>query len=238
LVVLVCYRLCEAPKQMSPSEVVPFDKRPDSDRITYMNAYLALMSGMVNAIAFLEFGMTVSHHTGNTTHTGRTWGTTGMKFLSIIVAFMVGSGCVGANVVDTEAWIQKRYSGPLMSSAISVAAAMFIKTATGSTKVALLLLAFSQGILNAITRKCSAMPICVSHVTGYATDAGSILGTWVKAVCNNEQPPSLKKPFIFIASMITFALGGFIATKVCPWTGVTSLAIPAAGLALAATGFI
>lgn len=237
LVVLVCYRLCEVSK-VPPHTVTPFDKRADTDRLTFMNAYLALMSGMVNAVAFIEMGMTVSHMTGNTTHTGRTWGTTGMKFLQIIIAFMVGSGVVGAHNVDTEAWIKRRHSGPLMASAVAVASAMIVKDAMGSTKMSLLLLAFSQGILNAITRKCTAMPICVSHITGYATDAGSILGAWMKANMNKEDPPSLKKPAIFIVSMITFALGGYLSTLLVPRLGVTTLALPAAGTALAAAGFI
>lgn len=237
LVVLVCYRLCESAK-VPPVQATPFDKRADVDRITFMNAYLALMSGMVNAVAFLEMGMLVSHMTGNTTHTGRTWGTSGMKFLSIILAFMIGSGVVGASNVDTEAWIKRRHSGPLMASAVAVASGMIVKDAMGSTKMSLLLLAFSQGILNAITRKCTAMPICVSHVTGYATDAGMILGGWMKASMNKEDPPSLKKPTIFIISMITFALGGYFATLLVPRLGVTTLALPAAGTALAAAGFI
>lgn len=239
LVVFLCYKLCAPHVKVPTCPVQPLEKREDYGRILWTNAYLCLMSGIVNAVAFLEMGMTVSHHTGNTTHTGRLWvDGGGARFLGLILAFMVGSGIVGANDIDQEAVFKGRYSPPLMSSALAVAAGMVLAHAGGSTTIALQLLSFSQGILNAVTRKFPGMPVCGSHVTGYATDAGSILGTWARAQWAGDDPVNLKKPTIFLVSMGTFALGGFLTAHFKEQFGVTFLAVPAAGTAMAAMAMI
>jgi len=183
-------------------------------------------------------GATVSHHTGNTTHAGRLLLSGGTKFIGLILAFMVGSGIVGANDIDVEAAFKGRYSPPLMSSAFAVAAALVVVYSGGSTSITLQLLCFSQGILNALTRKFPGMPVCASHVTGYATDAGAIVGSWVRANLQGAPPVNLKKPTIFIVSIVAFALGGTLAALLQEQYGVLLLAVPAAGTALAGAGLI
>eukprot|EP00929_Paragymnodinium_shiwhaense_P046557 TRINITY_DN23710_c0_g2_i2.p1 TRINITY_DN23710_c0_g2~~TRINITY_DN23710_c0_g2_i2.p1 ORF type:complete len:111 (+),score=18.82 TRINITY_DN23710_c0_g2_i2:171-503(+) len=106
----------------------------------------------------------------------------------------------------------------------------------GNSLVTCQLLAFSQGIMNALTRKCTSMPICCSHVTGYVTDAGAILGTWAASGFRGSSAPSLKKPFIFVVSIGTFALGGFATASLKDSVGLNMLLLSAAGTALSALG--
>eukprot|EP00929_Paragymnodinium_shiwhaense_P081767 TRINITY_DN42878_c0_g1_i4.p2 TRINITY_DN42878_c0_g1~~TRINITY_DN42878_c0_g1_i4.p2 ORF type:complete len:126 (+),score=16.75 TRINITY_DN42878_c0_g1_i4:156-533(+) len=122
----------------------------DFERVVFVNAWLTMMSGIVNAVAFLEMGMTVSHHTGNATHWGRL---------------------------------------------------------TGS-----------------------------SHVTGYVTDAGAILGTWVSASIKGAKAPSLKKPAIFLIPVCTFALGGLVTANLKEVAGLSMLLVAAFGTSLMALG--
>merc|ERR1711904_349021 len=110
-------------------------------------------------------GMTVSHHTGNTTHMGRLTGVDGMKFFKLISSFMAGAAALGANPIDAEAPYAGRFSPALLGTAFAIAGAMAVMSMDGNSLVTCQLLAFSQGIMNALTRKCTSMPICTSHVT-------------------------------------------------------------------------
>eukprot|EP00929_Paragymnodinium_shiwhaense_P081766 TRINITY_DN42878_c0_g1_i3.p2 TRINITY_DN42878_c0_g1~~TRINITY_DN42878_c0_g1_i3.p2 ORF type:complete len:212 (+),score=24.82 TRINITY_DN42878_c0_g1_i3:156-791(+) len=208
----------------------------DFERVVFVNAWLTMMSGIVNAVAFLEMGMTVSHHTGNATHWGRLTGTDGMKFLRLISAFMAGSAALGASPIDAEAPYAGRVCPALLGTAFAVLGAFLVKHLDGSTMVTCQLLAFSQGIMNALTRKCTSMPICSSHVTGYVTDAGAILGTWVSASIKGAKAPSLKKPAIFLIPVCTFALGGLVTANLKEVAGLSMLLVAAFGTSLMALG--
>ena len=50
---------------------------------------------MVSAVAIITMGSTVSHHTGNASHTGRRAGIDGMRFAELIVAYGVGAAVTG-----------------------------------------------------------------------------------------------------------------------------------------------
>eukprot|EP00929_Paragymnodinium_shiwhaense_P046559 TRINITY_DN23710_c0_g3_i1.p1 TRINITY_DN23710_c0_g3~~TRINITY_DN23710_c0_g3_i1.p1 ORF type:complete len:355 (+),score=88.27 TRINITY_DN23710_c0_g3_i1:287-1351(+) len=230
------YLICSLQKEVQFDAPPPFEKRSDFERMLFVNAWLALMSGIVNAVAFLEMGMTVSHHTGNSTHMGRMAGVDGTKFMRLIGSFMAGAATLGANQLDAEAPYAGRFSPALLATAFAVVGAFSLKYFDGSSLVCCQLLAFSQGIMNALTRKCASMPLCVSHVTGYVTDAGAILGTWVNATMTGRTAPSLKKPSVFIASVAAFSLGGFVTAVWKDSVGASMLLLSAAGTSLMAVG--
>eukprot|EP00929_Paragymnodinium_shiwhaense_P098449 TRINITY_DN5991_c0_g1_i1.p1 TRINITY_DN5991_c0_g1~~TRINITY_DN5991_c0_g1_i1.p1 ORF type:complete len:305 (+),score=65.44 TRINITY_DN5991_c0_g1_i1:70-984(+) len=236
-VVMICYLLCAMQKEVPHPERTPLAKRTDFERVLFVSTWFSVMSGIVNAVAFLEMGMTVSHHTGNTTHMGRLTGVDGMKFLRVIASFMAGAGCYGANHIDSEAPYARRFCPALLASAFAVLGAFFVKYLDGDVLVTVQLLAFSQGILNALTRKFTSLPLCCSHVTGYVTDAGSMLGEWVMLQSKGRDAgPMPREPVVFLLAIFGFAFGGFATSCLKAKVGVATLLIPAVGTAMSAVG--
>ena len=58
-------------EQPQPAAAGPAEKRPDYSTFVMISNILCFASGFVNALAIIDMGMTVSHQTGNTSHTGR-----------------------------------------------------------------------------------------------------------------------------------------------------------------------
>eukprot|EP00421_Protoceratium_reticulatum_P020844 CAMPEP_0168384418 /NCGR_PEP_ID=MMETSP0228-20121227/14400_1 /TAXON_ID=133427 /ORGANISM="Protoceratium reticulatum, Strain CCCM 535 (=CCMP 1889)" /LENGTH=149 /DNA_ID=CAMNT_0008397583 /DNA_START=37 /DNA_END=482 /DNA_ORIENTATION=- len=77
LVYLVCFLVAktEPPPPKVALAATPLEKRGDFTQVLLMSSFLSLLSGIVNAIAIIEMGGTVAHHTGNASHTGRLLGT-------------------------------------------------------------------------------------------------------------------------------------------------------------------
>merc|ERR1739845_73165 len=98
--------------------------------------------------------------------------------------------------------------------------------------------AFSQGMQNSITRRCSSLPVCTTHMTGYMTDLGTGLGAWVLAKKGGQTPPSLKKPLLFGLSIFAFAVGGLVAKVSREVIGVRVALVPALLMALLGSGAI
>eukprot|EP00929_Paragymnodinium_shiwhaense_P070680 TRINITY_DN35812_c0_g1_i2.p1 TRINITY_DN35812_c0_g1~~TRINITY_DN35812_c0_g1_i2.p1 ORF type:complete len:323 (+),score=36.87 TRINITY_DN35812_c0_g1_i2:84-1052(+) len=243
MVVFISYLICSMQRyarHRCPSERIPLEERTDFGRVLFVNAWLALISGCVNAFAFLENGLTVSHHTGNTMRMGVEFGDAAlgyaMTFTRVVASFFAGAAMLGASFVDPEANIERRFCPALLSTAFVLLGAFFIKYMHGETMVTTELLAFSQGIMNATTRKFSSMPLSCSHVTGYVTDAGFILGSWGGGV-HGAAKPCLKQPIIFLVSIFTFALGGFTTACLDQRFGICTLLVPILGTTLSAFGF-
>merc|ERR1711972_669536 len=148
-----------------------------------------------------------------------------------MVAFAFGAGVAGYVKCDGEAVYQGRYSPCMMAAAIAVVGGCMVRWFSlgepssvddfpdGRAGVTLFLWAFSQGIQNAISRKCSSMPVCTTHMTGYLTDFGSNLGAWCEATVSGVTPPSLRKPGFFGLSLFAFSAGGYAAKMAKPYFG-------------------
>jgi len=102
----------------------------------------------------------------------------------------------------------------------------------------LFLWAFSQGIQNGITRRCSSLPVCTTHFTGYLTDFGVGLGLWARAQADGAEPPTLLKVFLFGSGIFFFGLGGVAAMETHPAWGAQAALIPAAIMAAVAGGLV
>ena len=98
--------------------------------------------------------------------------------------------------------------------------------------------AFAQGIQNGITRRCSSLPICTTHFTGYLTDVGVGLGLWTRAQADGAEPPTLLKVLLFAAGIFFFGLGGVAAMETHPKWGAQAALVPAAIMAAVAGGLI
>mmetsp|Transcript_68411 Transcript_68411/g.203514 ORF Transcript_68411/g.203514 Transcript_68411/m.203514 type:complete len:311 (+) Transcript_68411:68-1000(+) len=234
---LVCFLVAkrEPPPPKDPVQAGPLEKRGDYNTVLWMSAWLSLLSGIVNAVAIIEMGGTVAHHTGNASHAGRLAGTDGARFLALMVAYLAGAGVQGYCKSDGEALFSGRYSPGLLSASIAVLAGAVIHYCSGNALVALPLLSFSQGLQNAISRKCSSLPVCTTHMTGYLTDAGAGLGVW--AASRFREPLSTRTKF-FLLSISTFVAGGLAAKVMRDVVGVMAALVPAGLMAVTALGLI
>ena len=100
----------------------------------------------------------------------------------------------GFTKCDQEAIYQGRYSPNLLASAFAVVLGCFVHYCKSESGIAnddasecLFLWAFSQGIQNGITRRCSSLPVCTTHFTGYLTDFGVGLGLWARAQADGRR---------------------------------------------------
>merc|ERR1719401_2234302 len=247
---MLCCAIVKSEVAQKPPAQVPIEKRADFNTFLLMSAFLSFVSGMVNAMAILEMGMTVAHHTGNASHTGRLLGETAARFFRLMVAYAFGAGVAGYVKVDGEAVYQGRYSPALLAASIAVAGGCMIRWFTlsdvpelldykdGRAAVTLVLWAFSQGLQNAISRKCSSMPVCTTHMTGYLTDFGSNLGGILQANISGEAGPPPRKPLFFGLSIFAFGAGGLCSKVMRPYVGAQACLLPALLMAATAVGAV
>ena len=132
----------------------------------------------------------------------------GAKFFHLMVAFATGSFVAGFSKCDQEAVYQGRYSPNLLAAAFAVTFGCLIHYCKAEAGVgndaaseSLLLWAFSQGIQNGITRRCSSLPICTTHFTGYLTDFGVGIGLWARAQADGADPPTLLKARLLLRKL-------------------------------------
>jgi len=239
LTVLICCLIgtTEPPASLAPS-VAAIEKRNDYNRVLIMSAWLSALSGMVNALCILDMAMTVAHHTGNASHTGRLFGIDSQRFAGAMAGFCAGAMVAGFSKCDGETLFAGRYSSGLLSASVAVAGGAAIQWVHKSPLIAVPLLAFSQGLQNAVTRKYSALPVCTTHMTGYLTDVGSLTGGWLRANVSGTPIPSLKKPAFFLLSILAFGFGGFVAKKSWDEYGITAAFAPAVLMAITSLGLL
>jgi len=235
-VLLLCFLVSMTESKTTTLPGVALEKRGDYNGVLFMNGLLSLTSGMLNALAFLELGATIAHHTGNMTHWGRNWGTDSFKFGCYLFFYLLGGGVVGFIKSDSEAVFAARYSPSLLSSTIAVLGGTAISMLGGKPLPCLALWSFSQGLQNCLCRKFSSMPLCSTHFTGYLSDAGHGLGSWVRAKQSGESTPNMKKTVLFLVCMFSFPLGGFIAKVGRDSYGISVAFLPALLMAAVAKG--
>lgn len=222
----------------APPAQVPVEKRSDFTRVLVLGSALSLISGMVNAVAIITMGGTVSHHTGNASHAGRLAGTDGQRFAELIVAYGVGAAVCGFRKSNGENAMIGKASPALLGSAIAVAGGAIIHWASGRSLLALPILAFSQGIHNGVTSKFSSMPYRSTHMTGTLTDAGAAIGGWLRSKVYGDAPPPAEKTFFLLASLLCFSFGGVLAKMGTDKYGSLAALPPAAVLAVMALGVL
>lgn len=243
----------------TPTPVLaPLEKRDDRAIIVHVSNVCSMVAGMVNMYAFYEVGVLLSHQTGNSCHIGRS--VEASLFLKLMVAFIAfGVGCMVAAWAkwDLESFLVSRRSLGLFIAGVCVFLAVMMQWATeqqeafvGSRFSALIqwhiedemtasiaLLGFSQGLQNAITSTCKAMPVRTTHITGSLTDAGMAVGVWLRAKLDSKTAsPNPWKPSLLVLSMIFFFLGGFILKQLIDTIGVLSGLVPAVLLMVSALG--
>lgn len=241
LAMALCGALCMTENSQTPRQGNAED-RADYGSFLMIQNLLCFTSGLVNALCIIDMGMTVSHQSGNTSHTGRLIMAGAAKFGHLLTTFCLGSFFAGFSKADCELIYSGRYSPNMLAAAVAVVAGCMVhycKEHAGdgndNTSECLLLFAFSQGIQNGITRRCLSLPICTTHFTGYLTDVGTGFGAWARAVMNGENPPTLLKVLLFAAGILFFGLGG-VAAKELHGPYNMQAALISAGLMAAVAG--
>jgi len=242
---LVCCTILASTEQSKGQSAGAVEARPDWSSFLFISSLLCFAAGIINALAFMHMHMTVSHQSGNTTHTGRLLGHEGWTYGRLLLAFFGGGFVSGFYNVDGESIYHGRYSPLLMSAALATVFGCVIcycKENTGhehdTTSEALVLWAFGQGIQNAITRKCSSLPVCTTHFTGYWTDFGLGLGAYVRAIVSQEKLPNLLRTILFGAGILSFLVGGYVATQIYPTYGPQGALFSASLMTLVALGLV
>jgi uncharacterized membrane protein YoaK (UPF0700 family) len=218
---------------------VPVEKRLDLNRVTVLAVMLSGISGMVNAVAILQMGGTVAHHTGNASHAGRLAGVDGMRFAVLMVAYFVGAGVTGFRRSNGEDPVTGKSSPALFGCAIAVAGGGIVHWASGDSLLALPILSFSQGIHNGVTSKFSSMPLRTTHMTGTLTDTGAACGAWLRSVVVGDAPaPPSNKTVFLLLTLFAFSFGGVLAKMATDRIGSLAVLPPAALLAVLALGLL
>ena len=217
---------------------VPVEKRQDLSRVAVIAILLSGISGMVNAVAILQMGGTVAHHTGNSSHTGRLAGVDGTRFAVLMLAYFVGAGVTGFRKSNGENPLLGKASPALLGCAVAVAGGGLVHWASGNSLLALPVLAFSQGMHNGVTSKFSSMPLRTTHMTGTITDTGAACGAWLRSkVYGDAAPPSTKTAFL-LSTLFAFGFGGVLAKMATDRIGSLAVLPPAALLAVLAMGVL
>ena len=194
----------------------------------------------MNVVAFLEFGFVLSHQTGNTSHIGRQLGGgTSAMLVICLISYILGAGAAGFGGCDGNAVFEARCSAGLAASAAAVGVGSVAHLVHGIPAATVAAWAFSQGLQNGTTSRFGSLPLRTTHMTGAATDAGLVIGQWMKAWASQQDPanrPSLRKPTLFLLSILGFSLGGAFAALAHKLLGVLAGVLPACTLAAVSTG--
>lgn len=221
---------------------IPLDKRTDFARVCCIAVLLSAVSGMVNVLAFMELGAVVAHQSGNTAHIGRLLSSGehsgASRIFGIAVAYLVGAAAAGFGSADGEAVFAGRPSPLLFGSALAVAAGAVLQHTTGNVVLTLLLWSFSQGLQNGVTSRFSSLPLRTTHMTGALTDAGIVLGQWLKARSRGRPLPAMHKPILFLLCTFGFGFGGFAAHLGHNSFEALAALFPAFALAAASAGLL
>jgi len=225
---------------LTPVDAAPLtlDERSDFAHVCFKASMLSALSGAVNAVAVLELGMPVAHHTGNANGVGRELGVSGLRFVPSIAGYFLGAASAGYGHCSGDAVFDGHASGGLFLSAGTVAAGVLVQFVTGRNNLSVPLLAFSQGLQNGITTAFSGMALRTSHVTGCLSDAGIYVGALLRSWRDEQRAPKLRKPMLNAIVLLSFITGGFAGARAQQLIGVKAALPPAALLAFLATGLL
>jgi len=219
---------------------VPLDKRPDFSKILGVAFLYTTIAGMLNGVAVYELGTPVGYTSGPCVNAGRFLANKdamAKKILGIctlfyaggILAGLGGSACDGDHVFDGRC-----SPGMLLSSAMLVLGA-FAKRNLNHTTLCMQIWALSQGLMNGISSRFSAVPIRGTHTAGGQTDAAITVANAMMALSQGKVLPCMRKVVINAVCCVGMVFGGWLAGRHHKRWGVMTALIPAGALAFSAT---
>lgn len=193
---------------------------------------LAFAAGVVNAVGYLGYEhQAFSHMTGTVTlqsiaiESGN-WGTA-QQLLAVTASFIGGS--FGAGMLLRDRSLSAAYVALLVVEAafFAVAAALL----AGGTGFGACFAAVGCGMQNAMTSFYSGSAIRSTHLTGFFTDFGLVLGQ----ICRGNPAPR-RRLGMWGLVLVGFSVGGVVAAIAFHRLGFLTLLFPSVTAALCALG--
>jgi uncharacterized membrane protein YoaK (UPF0700 family) len=191
---------------------------------------LAFAAGVVNAVGYLGYEhQAFSHMTGTVTLQSiavveQRWGHA-QQLLAVIVSFLLGSFASGAVLRDRR--LSSAYVGLLSVEALCFSAAAVLLMRGNAYGACLA--AAGCGLQNSMTTFYSESAIRSTHLTGFFTDFGLVLG---QACRGRPVPP--RRLAMWGLVLAGFAMGGLLAAAAFERLGFLTLLMPAAVAAFCA----
>eukprot|EP00933_Yihiella_yeosuensis_P079723 TRINITY_DN9309_c0_g3_i2.p1 TRINITY_DN9309_c0_g3~~TRINITY_DN9309_c0_g3_i2.p1 ORF type:complete len:268 (+),score=56.54 TRINITY_DN9309_c0_g3_i2:66-806(+) len=223
-----------------PLERPPLDKRQDFNKILSVAFLYTTIAGMLNGVAVYELGTPVGYTSGPCVNAGRFLGTgnaDAKKILGICSLFYVGgilAGLGGKSCEGDHIFEGKPSPGMLLSSAM-LALGIQVKKNLNMPTLCMQIWALSQGLMNGITSRFSALPMRATHTAGGQTDAALTIAQALIKLSNGEASPPMRKVILNAVCCFGMIFGGYAAGKTHKKFGINTAWIPTAALAFSAT---
>ncbi|WP_025728906.1 YoaK family protein [Atopobacter phocae] len=180
---------------------------------------LTAWAGYINSLALLTFSRTVSHHSGNLTNLGITIGTgddlwTIIQLLGIVLSYV--SGAISSEIIFGRLTRDRRHLSKRLSSILVLIGIGFIGLARGESQLAFIMyFAFLMGGQNGYSLQVYNKLVRTTHMTGYLTDVGILIGQWIL-----EKRTNVPLLCFYIASLMLFvmgAAGAVVVSQIVGW---------------------
>ncbi|WP_115718958.1 YoaK family protein [Gallaecimonas mangrovi] len=174
--------------------------------IEYGALLLALVAGLINAIALVGFAhQSVSHLSGTATLLGSAIGeleaATILHLTGIVAAFVLGAALSGVMLHDTTLQLGRHYDTALVLEAAFIFLALYLFNL--HSPWAYLAAAAACGLQNALATTYSGAVVRTTHLTGIFTDLGLMLGALLRGEAFDR-----RKLKLFLMIIFGFMLGG------------------------------
>lgn len=166
--------------------------------------WMTILTGAINVYAIKELGTPITHHTGNSSEIAISLYENvdiPYRLFVLLGSFFVGSTLSGILYYDKIRTPKKRYGFSLIVGGFALMVTEFLDL----DSCRLFLLSLLIGMQNGMFIKYKGTLIRTSHVTGYLTDAGFALGSYIRG----ERTEFWKVKF-YILSILFFIIGGIV----------------------------
>jgi uncharacterized membrane protein YoaK (UPF0700 family) len=215
-----------------------------------LGAMLAFNAGAINAGGFLLVSMYTSHMTGFASMLADNLVLGNMKLvlgaLGALLAFTAGAAFTAVLVNwSRQHWLRSEYALPLLVEAMlllvfGLMGATLTRQTPFAVPLAVLVLAFTMGLQNALVTKASYAQIRTTHMTGVITDLGIELGKLLYWNRSTIQPDSkvranrikLRLLGTLLGMFVTGGLVGALGFKYVGFIWVVPLALGLLALSL------
>lgn len=192
---------------------------------------LAFVAGVVNGVGYLGYEhQALSHMTGTVSLGavavgGKQW-VVAQQLIAVGLSFIAGSLIAGLLLKDQS--LSRMYVLLLSLESICIlTAGLLLAHGQG---IGASVAAAGCGLQNAMTSFYSGSAIRSTHLTGFFTDFGVVLGQAMRG-----KPLPRRRIAMWMLVLFGFCCGGYCASKLFPIYGFRSLVMPAVVTALAAS---
>lgn len=176
---------------------------------------LTFLGGATNISAILLYETTITHHTGNISRAAIALASFDFTLFILLFSYLglysLGSVIAGFLFYKRTKHLKNLYT--FLPLALGLGLYFSLKF-SASIEFILMVIAFGMGLQNGTYFKVRGIVIRTTHMTGYLTDAAFSLGAVLKG--NHHE---LWKVFWYFSSIMTFFIGGLVATWIILLSG-------------------